>query len=529
MNKKLTSALLALVMIISLLAAAGPVYSKSSEPAITISVVPDKTEAQPGDTISYQVILGPVNNWADCEFTFVIPEGLTYVSATVSDEVAERFQGGWTESTKRFVIYGGKYTSDSDTLLLTVTCTVEESAAGSNLKVYLNDPFFCDRTGEDYVINGYDEGVSLDFDSGNSVTVSAPHSHVYDQQVATDTYKASGADCTNAATYYYSCKCGEKGSDTFSYGDPLGHTAGGDWQKNATHHWKVCQNAGCGVVVEETKVAHTPDREGGATEEYGIYCSVCGYELEAQLEHSHVFDQEVATEAYKASGADCTNAATYYFSCKCGEKGSDTFSYGDPLGHTAGGDWQKNATHHWKVCVNAGCGVVVEETKVAHTPDREGGATEEYGIYCSVCGYELEAQLQHSHVFDQEVATEAYKASGADCTNAATYYFSCKCGEKGRETFAYGDPLGHHECNDWLKDDDNHWKICQNENCGVIIDDTVEAHMDENEDGYCDVCNCSMGANIPETGDYDMMLFVLLIVGSLTAVALLVVKKKTIV
>ena len=132
-------------------------------------------------------------------------------------------------------------------------------------------------------------------------------------------------------------------------------------------------------------------------------------------------------------------------------------------------------------------------------------------------------------MFDQEVATEAYKASGADCTNAATYYFSCKCGEKGRETFAYGDPLGHHECNDWLKDDDNHWKICQNENCGVIIDDTVEAHMDENEDGYCDVCNCSMGANIPETGDYDMMLFVLLIVGSLTAVALLVVKKKTIV
>ena len=53
--------------------------------------------------------------------------------------------------------------------------------------------------------------------------------------------------------------------------------------------------------------------------------------------------------------------------------------------------------------------------------------------------------------------------------------------------------------------------------------------MDENEDGHCDVCNCSMGANIPETGDYDMMLFVLLLVGSLTAVALLVVKKKIIV
>lgn len=223
MNKKLTFVLLVVVMIISLLATAGPVYSKSYESAITISVVPDKTEVQPGDTISYQVILGPVNNWADCEFTFVIPEGLTYVSATVSDEVAEHFQGGWTESTKRFVIYGGKYTSDTDTLLLTVTCKVEESAIGSNLKVYLNDPFFCDRTGEDYVINGYDEDASLDFDSGNSVAVKESHSHVYDQQVATEAYKATGATCTNAATYYYSCKCGGKGSKTFSYGEALGH------------------------------------------------------------------------------------------------------------------------------------------------------------------------------------------------------------------------------------------------------------------------------------------------------------------
>ena len=74
MNKKLTSLLLALIMVFGLLATAVPAYSKSSEPAITIKVQPDKTEVQPGDTISYQVILGPVNNWADCEFTFVIPE-----------------------------------------------------------------------------------------------------------------------------------------------------------------------------------------------------------------------------------------------------------------------------------------------------------------------------------------------------------------------------------------------------------------------------------------------------------------------
>ena len=378
MNKKLTSLLLALVMVFGLLTTAVPAYSKSSEPAITISVVPDKTEVQPGDTISYQVILGPVNNWADCEFTFVIPTGLTYVSATVSDEVAEHFQGGWTEKTKRFVIYGGKYTSDSDTLLLTVTCTVEESAAGSNIKIYLNDPFFCDRTGEDYVINGYDDGVSLDFDSGNSVTVKAPHSHVYDQQVATDAYRATGADCTNAATYYFSCKCGEKGSETFSYGDALGHTAGGDWQKNETHHWKVCTNAGCGVVVEETKAAHTPDHEGGATEEYGIHCTVCGYEMEAQLQHSHVFDQEVATEAYKATGATCTEAATYYYSCKCGEQGRETFVYGEKADHTLRQYYVGDENGHWLECENCD-----------YTTETEPHVDQDEDFICDPCDQEL--------------------------------------------------------------------------------------------------------------------------------------------
>ena len=49
------------------------------------------------------------------------------------------------------------------------------------------------------------------------------------------------------------------------------------------------------------------------------------------------FDQKVASEEHLATEATCTEAATYYMSCVCGETGteSEPFSYGDPLDH----DW----------------------------------------------------------------------------------------------------------------------------------------------------------------------------------------------
>lgn len=51
--------------------------------------------------------------------------------------------------------------------------------------------------------------------------------------------------------------------------------------------------------------------------------------------------------------------------------------------------------------------------------------------------------IKDQHVFDQAVATDAYLASKATCTEAAQYYYSCTCGAVGTETFLSGDPLGH--------------------------------------------------------------------------------------
>lgn len=53
---------------------------------------------------------------------------------------------------------------------------------------------------------------------------SAPHVHAYDRQVTDDQYQVEPASCEQAARYYYSCACGETGTDTFESGAPNGHS-----------------------------------------------------------------------------------------------------------------------------------------------------------------------------------------------------------------------------------------------------------------------------------------------------------------
>lgn len=50
------------------------------------------------------------------------------------------------------------------------------------------------------------------------------HTHTYDQKVMTMDFLKSKATCQTAMTYYYSCRCGQKGDTTFTWGSPLAHT-----------------------------------------------------------------------------------------------------------------------------------------------------------------------------------------------------------------------------------------------------------------------------------------------------------------
>lgn len=93
--------------------------------------------------------------------------------------------------------------------------------------------------------------------------------HTYDQEVAVDGYKKSDATCTAKATYYKSCVCGAKGTETFESGGLLAHDfTGGTWKSDANNHWKNCANCD----AESDKVQHNFSKSGNT-----YTCTACGY------------------------------------------------------------------------------------------------------------------------------------------------------------------------------------------------------------------------------------------------------------
>ena len=124
-------------------------------------------------------------------------------------------------------------------------------------------------------------------------------------------------------------------------------------------------------------------------------CSICKGKGDIA---AHTYDQKVQTNAYEKSSATCLSGTTYYMSCVCGAKGTETFEVGDkdPAHHSGilNNDWKSNDTNHWKEysCCRA------HAEKAAHTPGP--AATEDAPQTCTVCGYELAPTLAHTHVWN---------------------------------------------------------------------------------------------------------------------------------
>lgn len=97
--------------------------------------------------------------------------------------------------------------------------------------------------------------------------INFPHTCEYNVKSAKSKYIKTRASCTQRATYYYSCSCGEMGNETFEYGELAGH-------------------------------------------DYYVKSVV---------------------EKYLVKEATVKTSAIYYKSCKCGAVGSDTFSHGSPI------------------------------------------------------------------------------------------------------------------------------------------------------------------------------------------------------
>ena len=298
----------------------------------------------------------------------------------------------------------------------------------------------------------------------------APHTHTYNQETVKPEALKTPADCTNDAVYFKSCSCGAiSTTETFTAaGTQLGHAWASDWSKDTDNHWKECSRC--------------HEKKDNAAHDYGEdnICDTCGYDK--TVPHTHNLT------LVPAKAPTCTEKGnTAYYTCdgcdKWFEDATGSVEITDKTsviltanGHTPSG-WKSDADNHWKECTVVGCGVIIEDSKAAHTAsdwiiDTEATATTDGTKHkeCNVCKRELE--------------TGTIPATGS-----------------GEHTHSYG--------SDWKSNADKHWHECS---CGAkseeaahsfkwVVDKEATTTEKGSKHEECEVCGCKKSAvEIPATG-----------------------------
>ena len=253
---------------------------------------------------------------------------------------------------------------------------------------------------------------------GYVIKAALGHTHNFNQKNTSETYLKSAATCTKKAVYYYSCTCGEKGTETFESGELAAHAYKTTWSNDNASHWHSCYVCG-DKKDEEVHIDKNKDHN----------CDVCGKKM---TDHT-------------GGTATCKDRATCSI---CGEK------YGSLAGHVYKTIWSYDETNHWHEC--SVCGSKKDEE--AHIPGEE--ATETTHQTCTVCGYVIKAAIGHVHGYTEKNTDEKYLKTPATCTAKAVYYYSCSCGNKGTETFESGDMPAHSWGTVWVSDGSKHWHEC---------------------------------------------------------------------
>ena len=480
MNKRITSIVLSFVMLFTMLATAVPVLAAGST---SFKMTADKTEAHPGDIITYTVTMGAVTNLDSLKIKLDIPAGLTFVtgSGKITEGLATTMNvdgAEFTESTMVILIGNAKaqdgYTSTLDTEIMKFQCKVDADASGNKTVNFIID--------EDEVF----EAPSGDYDniafttSVATVNVTIPHVHVYDKEVATEGYLKTGATCTEAAVYYKSCECGAKGTETFTSGSALEH----DYTKkvenntylktaasNCTEYnvyWYACSR--CDANAKD---------DAEATDKY--------YTSTTAGNHSFTEKMEDAAHYVAGTGTDCQSVKKYYFDCAyCDQIGTTTWDSTTYGPHNYAATWSSDADGHWHECSLCHD----KKDQAAHTPG--AAATETTPQVCTECNYIITPALGHTHHMTPVAANPAtctedgniayYVCSGCskwfeDATGNVeiTDHSSVVIGHLGHDWVAAtcttpktcsrcdateGTPLGHDFADVWSSDASGHWHAC---------------------------------------------------------------------
>ena len=404
MNKRITTLFLCLVMVVAMLVSAVPVFAEpSAHPPITFTIKADKTTAKPGDTITYQVFVGPVEKLRTAQFELVIPDELEYTGGSSPEGLTAKlnaFSAAYTPDSKIFVLTGtGEYTSTEDTLLATITCKVKEGVAAGKKPVVtaLDTPdfFFADSDEKYYTIN-YDP-------NGATVTIAA------EEKPATG-ITLNKSELTLTA--------GESDTSLTATVTPEGSTDTVVWSSSKTDVATVDSATG--------KVTAVAPGEATITATAGTKTATCTVKVQAApCNHG-------SCTPVPAKDSNCTEKGWDAYK-KCDQCGKLFDMNGNPLAEIPYRDlnddhdfittaWGYNeADGHAHVCSR---NPAHHDEVRPHTPDHEGGATYDYAVKCTECGRVLEPQREHGTIRIEVPFKLTVKKTGEMAPGQETFKFA---------------------------------------------------------------------------------------------------------
>lgn len=320
------------------------------------------------------------------------------IELSYDPDVFEATEGSWTLSPAPFVadfktqdgkgvfLYASPVTVGGD--VFQVTLRVKDTAP-----LEQSEPIVKVR-----VLNSAGESQWIEYPLGSYRILC---NHAFTEETVSDAYLLSPATCTAPAVYSVSCRCGEKGTDTFTHGSPLGHAYDHD-----------CDTA-CNRCGEVRTISHAySDEYAHDAESHWQICTVCGHESE---HHLHV-SQRPCDPVCEVCGGEKPHAHEYSGTVTaptCTEQGYTTYR-----------------------CTYCGDTYIDDTTDAkGHTPGSVADCLQDQ--VCTVCGTVLVNKLGHDYdsVITQPTCTE----------KGSTTHTCTRCGDIMKEEIpALGhDPVQH--------------------------------------------------------------------------------------
>ena len=514
MNKRITSLLLAVVMICSMLATAVPAFAAPGDSGVSASV----TEASPGDTFTVTLTVpGTEKQISDIgvkvHFDSTVFEVTEYTIPSIAGMAKMQPNVAEANSNAFFSATYDSDTSDADItftgLQLTATFKVKEGAAAGTYAFELDSTCkvgsLTDMGLPDILVK-YEDFTSKSV----SVTVTAAPKPATGISLNKSTLELTvGESETLVATV--------EPTDTT---DTVTWTSGNTAVATVDTNGKVTavatgtatitaqagsQSATCVVTVTNAPCTHTNKSTVSAKDstctvkgwdEYKK-CDDCGQlfdkngnEIDAVPTRSlaaHTAQHHARVEPTHAAAGNieywtCSVCNKYFSDAACTAEITQEQTVLNKIEHSFGSDWKSNADQHWHECScgekNAIANHTFEwKTDTAATEDATGLKHEE----CTDCHYKRNEntvipKLEHTHAWQETPA----KASTCTEQGNNQYFYCTKCekyfkADKVTETTVAAEtlPLASHTESSWKSDANGHWKECTV--CGTITT-TKEAH-----------------------------------------------------